>query len=140
MGGIISSITVQATNSTEGTALAIRLSVRSSDNLMLTNAKITYNDSTGHMANLAFDGEGYYITLGPYLPGVNVTFQILLDDVLGNSFVMNGGTYHILSNATTTTTTTTTTTADSWPLILGIAGTGAILAVVVVLALFRKKT
>jgi len=135
MGGIISSMTVQAINSTEGSALAIKLLVRSRDNLMIASAKISYNNGTAHTANLAYDGEGYGITLGPYSPGVNVTFQILLNDVLGNSFVINGGTYHIVSNAITSTTP-----ADSWPLILGIAGAGAILAVLVVFVFLRKRT
>lgn len=137
-GGIISSVAVRITNTTQGTSLTIELLVGSRGSLMLANPRISYNNGTPHVASLGFDGEEYYTTLGPYLPGVNVTFQILLDDVLGNSFVIDGGTYRILSNATTTTTTTTV--SDPWPLILGIAGAGAILAVVVVLVLFRKKT
>jgi hypothetical protein len=100
---------------------------------------ISYDNGTAHNASLVYDGEGYAITLGPYAPGVNVTFSILLNDVLGNSFVINGGTYHILSNATSTTSTSPTETG-MLPLIVGITAVGGILAVAVVFAVLRKKT
>jgi hypothetical protein len=131
VGGIISNVTVKATNVTTGTELSVKLLVRRGDSLMISSAQISYNNGTAHIAGLTFDGEGYGITLGPFAPGVNVTFQILIDDALNNSFVINGGTYLILGAAGPSML--------EWALIIGIGAVGVVLVIVVVLH-FRKKT
>jgi hypothetical protein len=139
MGGIISNISMTISNSSQGTAFTIKLIVHRGDNVMITSAKLRYNNGTLYTANLVYDGEGYGLTVGPYKPSVNVTFEFLVDDILGNSFIIDGGIYHILQNVTTTVTTTSTVAPGLGLETIAIIVVGAAAALLVIVVLLRKR-
>ena len=96
LGGIISNISIQAEQEGAETSVTIRLLKRGADTRFISSAQIRYDDGSG-MQTVPLDnyGDSYGIVLGPYNTGTNITHQILITDVLGNSFIIDGGTYQI---------------------------------------------
>ena len=129
MGGIVSNISLKTTYDDEGIDVSIKILMRRADSPRIVSAQIVYDDGTGeHTADLVNYGDGYSITLGPYIGAFNITFQIVVDDVLGNTFLIDGGTHEI--GRTTTMT---------WQVELVIAGGLGVMAVVVVLFALRRR-
>jgi len=130
MGGVVSNVSFKTTNAVDGIDVSIKLLMRRADSLWIASAQIVYDDDTGeHTADLVNLGDGYSITLGPYIGTLNFTFQIVVGDVLGNTFLIDGGTHEIGG-----------TTGTTWPVVLVIAGgLGAVAVIIVLFALRRRR-
>jgi hypothetical protein len=96
IGGIISNISVEVETEGRESFVTIRLLTSRADSRYITSSKIIYEDGSGEQTKpLENYGDSYGIVLGPYTTGTNITYQIQITDVLGNSFTIDGGTYQI---------------------------------------------
>lgn len=130
-GGIIDNLDVEVND--EDGEITIRLLRNRDDFRMIDYALLHYdNGSGGVVASFQNFGDSYGLVLGPFSTNVTISFYITIDDILGNVFRIEGGTYSVTGLGITSFT------EDPVDILLS-ATIGGILVVVLVVVLFIAK-
>ncbi|MHA1577956.1 MAG: hypothetical protein ACTSU3_11405, partial [Candidatus Thorarchaeota archaeon] len=91
LGGLIGNVSTTIEQVANGLNATIKLVINRGDTRYIQSASIEYDDGTSvDTTSLLRASDGYSIVLGPYPSGVNVTYEITVQDVYGNTFLLDG--------------------------------------------------
>ena len=98
LGGIIANVSAEVIQVDGGYGVSINLFKNNLDSFYLTTAAIEYGTGDGTTTSaMTNEGNRYSITVGPYTVGTNVTYSIVVNDNLGNTFILSERTFTIES-------------------------------------------
>jgi len=89
-GGIINNVTHTTEQVGTDYNMTIRLYEQRGAAVYTSTIVVDYDDGTNQETiPLTNVGDGYSIVIGPFSPGTNVSYQITMDDIFGNTFVFD---------------------------------------------------
>ncbi|MHA1638354.1 MAG: PHP domain-containing protein, partial [Candidatus Thorarchaeota archaeon] len=127
-GGIINNVSHTLEPVGTGYNVTVQLYENSGDGIYTSSIVMIYDDGTNQETVALTDvGDGYSISIGPFAQGINVTYQITMDDIFGNTFVFEEVVVPVSGGLVID------------PLLLVIAGLIGIVAVVAIVVVKRKS-
>jgi hypothetical protein len=130
VGGFVANVTAEATQTQGGYNFTIQVPVNLGDARYIRSIQVDYNDgSSSSSANMTLNIDKYSVTLGPFAGGTNLTYTVTVNDILGNSFVVEHSSYLFGGEGLQ---------IDPMVLVIGVGAAIAIIALVVVVMKLRK--
>ena len=128
---------------TEGTLVTPTTAIERGDFRFIDRALLFYNDGSGwqnitaSIRTVTLEGE-----IGPYPKDTVIDYYFMVYGEFGGLFVLDGGSYTVVTDPLETTTSTSTTTNGTTPLdpvLLAAAVGGTVLAIVVIVLIGKRR-
>ncbi len=129
-GGFVANVTTEAIQTQGGYNFTLQMPVALGDAKYIRSISVAYDDGSGSMtANMTLNIDVYSVTLGPFAGGTNLTYTITVNDILGNSYLVEHSSYLWGGGGLQ---------VDPMILVVVVVAGIAIVALVVVVTKFRK--